>query len=90
MNGCVIDCDIAFGTTELERSGNRQSLTIDLVGKKPDRKRKNLIRLGIEKGQAYAWSRTKIEERNHECLIEQTLRVMGGWRVAQLERSGNR
>jgi hypothetical protein len=23
--------------------------------KKPDRKRKNLIRLGIEQGQAYAW-----------------------------------
>ena len=35
--------------------------------KKPDRKRKNLIRLGVEQGQAYAWSRTR----------------MGGWRVAQ-------
>lgn len=35
--------------------------------KKPERKRKNLIRLGIEKGQAYAWSRTR----------------MGGWAVAQ-------
>lgn len=35
--------------------------------KKPDRKRKNLIRLGISKGQAYAWSRTR----------------MGGWAVAQ-------
>ena len=35
--------------------------------KKPDRKRKNLIRLGIEIGQAYAWSRTR----------------MGGWAVAQ-------
>jgi len=35
--------------------------------KKPDRKRKNLIRLGIEQGQAYAWSRTR----------------MGGWAVAQ-------
>jgi group II intron reverse transcriptase/maturase len=35
--------------------------------KKADRKRKNLIRLGIEKGQAYAWSRTR----------------MGGWAVAQ-------
>ncbi|PWJ32681.1 group II intron reverse transcriptase/maturase [Sediminitomix flava] len=34
--------------------------------KKPERKRKNLIRLGIEKGQAYAWSRTR----------------MGGWAVA--------
>ena len=32
-----------------------------------DRKRKNLIRLGIEEGQAYAWSRTR----------------MGGWAVAQ-------
>ena len=35
--------------------------------KKPDRKRKNLIRLGIHPDQAYAWSRTR----------------MGGWRVAQ-------
>jgi len=35
--------------------------------KKPDRKRKNLIRLGINQDQAYAWSRTR----------------MGGWRVAQ-------
>ncbi|MBL4653329.1 MAG: group II intron reverse transcriptase/maturase [Flavobacteriales bacterium] len=34
--------------------------------KKPDRKRKNLIRLGIEQGMAYAWSRTR----------------MGGWAVA--------
>jgi len=35
--------------------------------KKPERKRKNLIRLGIPNGQAYAWSRTR----------------MGGWAVAQ-------
>lgn len=35
--------------------------------KKPERKRKNLIRLGINQDQAYAWSRTR----------------MGGWAVAQ-------
>jgi len=35
--------------------------------KKPERKRKNLIRLGIKPNQAYSWSRTR----------------MGGWRVAQ-------
>ena len=35
--------------------------------KKPDRKRKNLIQLGIHHGQAYTWSRTR----------------MGGWAVAQ-------
>jgi len=35
--------------------------------KKPERKRKNLIRLGIELGQAYAWSRSR----------------MGGWAIAQ-------
>jgi len=34
--------------------------------KKPERKRKNLIRLGLRYGQAYAWSRTR----------------MGGWAVA--------
>ena len=36
--------------------------------KKLERKRKNLIRLGVAQGQAYAWSRTR----------------MGGWAVAQL------
>lgn len=35
--------------------------------KKSERKRKNLIRLGVKHGQAYAWSRTR----------------MGGWAVAQ-------
>jgi len=35
--------------------------------KKPERKRKNLIRLGIPPGKAYAWRRTR----------------MGGWAVAQ-------
>ena len=35
--------------------------------KKLERKRKNLIRLGIEQGQAYAWSRSR----------------MGGWAIAQ-------
>ena len=35
--------------------------------KKPERKRKNLIRLGIDQHHAYAWSRTR----------------MGGWAVAQ-------
>jgi RNA-directed DNA polymerase len=35
--------------------------------KKPERKRKNLIRLGVKQGQAYSWSRTR----------------MGGWAVAQ-------
>ena len=35
--------------------------------KKIERKRKNLMRLGVDKHHAYAWSRTR----------------MGGWRVAQ-------
>jgi len=35
--------------------------------KKPERKRKNLIRLGVDMELAYAWSRTR----------------MGGWAVAQ-------
>ena len=35
--------------------------------KKPERKRKNLIRLGVNPDDAYAWSRTR----------------MGGWRTAQ-------
>lgn len=46
---------------------NRMRYCIWHDWKKPERKRKNFIRLGIEKGQAYAWSRTR----------------MGGWAVAQ-------
>ncbi len=46
---------------------NRLRYCIWADWKKPERKRKNLIRLGIEPGQAYAWSRTR----------------MGGWAVAQ-------
>jgi RNA-directed DNA polymerase len=53
-----------------ERDGwlrNRLRYCIWEDWKKPDRRRKNLIRLGIGNGQAYAWSRTR----------------MGGWAVAQ-------
>ena len=42
--------------------------------KKPDRKRKNLIRLGVPQGQAYSWSRTRL----------------GGWRLAQLREAISR
>jgi len=35
--------------------------------KKPDKKKRSLIRLGVEKGQAYVWSRSR----------------MGGWAIAQ-------
>ena len=35
--------------------------------KKPERKRKNLIRLGVDQDYAYAWSRTR----------------KGGWSIAQ-------
>ncbi len=35
--------------------------------KKPDKKRRSLIRLGVEQGQAYAWSQSR----------------MGGWAIAQ-------
>lgn len=46
---------------------NRLRYCIWTDWKKPERKRKNLMRLGIDYGHAYAWSRTR----------------MGGWRVAQ-------
>ena len=46
---------------------NRLRYCIWTDWKKLDRKRKNLIRLGISQSQAYAWSRTR----------------MGGWAVAQ-------
>ena len=46
---------------------NRLRYCIWTDWKKPDRKKKNLIRLGIDQGIAYAWSRTR----------------KGGWAVAQ-------
>lgn len=46
---------------------NRLRYCIWHFWKKPERKRKNLIRLGIDPEHAYAWSRTR----------------MGGWAVAQ-------
>lgn len=46
---------------------NRLRYCIWTDWKKPDKKRRSLIRLGVEAGMAYAWSRTR----------------MGGWRVAQ-------
>ncbi|WP_289053771.1 hypothetical protein [Carboxylicivirga marina] len=46
---------------------NRLRYCIWHYWKKPDKKRRSLIRLGIEQGQAYAWSRTR----------------MGGWAVAK-------
>jgi group II intron reverse transcriptase/maturase len=42
--------------------------------KKPERKRKNLIRLGVDQHHAYAWSRT--------CLPVRQARK-GGWAIAQ-------
>ena len=46
---------------------NRLRYCIWTDWKKPERKRKNLIRLGVEPGKAYAWSRSR----------------MGGWAIAQ-------
>jgi group II intron reverse transcriptase/maturase len=46
---------------------NRLRYCIWTDWKKPERKRKNLIRLGVDHNHAYAWSRTR----------------MGGWAVAQ-------
>jgi RNA-directed DNA polymerase len=42
-------------------------LVRQLTEKKPERKRKNLIRLGVDHEHAYAWSRSR----------------MGGWAIAQ-------
>lgn len=46
---------------------NRLRYCIWTYWKKPERKRKNLIRLGVDQDHAFAWSRTR----------------KGGWRVAQ-------
>jgi RNA-directed DNA polymerase len=42
-------------------------LVRQLTEKKPERKRKNLIRLGVDTEHAYSWSRSR----------------MGGWAIAQ-------
>ena len=42
------------------------------TGKKPERKRKNGIRLGVDQNHAYAWSRSR----------------KGGWAIAQSPRLG--
>jgi len=54
MDGFGIGCATAFGPESFRE-------------KKPERKRKNLIQLGVEQGMAYAWSRTR----------------KGGWAIAQ-------
>jgi RNA-directed DNA polymerase len=46
---------------------NRLRYCIWHFWKKPERKRKNLIRMGVDRDHAYSWSRTR----------------MGGWAVAQ-------
>ena len=89
--------EVQRGWIEYYRMANIQEKLKDLDGwirnrlryciwhhwKKPERKRKNLIRLGIDQEHAYSWSRTR----------------MGGWAVAQspilgttitLERLGKR
>ena len=48
-------------------SGIAYGPAFEMREKKSERKRKNLIRLGVEKGLAYAWSRSR----------------MGGWAIAQ-------
>jgi SAM-dependent methyltransferase len=69
---CFGDCPVDYASIKqklIEVDGwlrNRLRYCIWTDWKKPERKRKNLIRLGIPQGQAYAWSRTR----------------MGGWAVA--------
>ena len=60
--GCGIGCDIAFGRIDDQALRNHP---VDDFSDGPacgvvDRKRKNLIRLGVDSDHAYAWSRTRI------------------------------
>jgi len=68
--GCINSYRLANIYTKLKKVDewlrNRLRYCIWHDWKRPERKRKNLIRLGIEKGMAYAWSRTR----------------KGGWAVA--------
>ena len=54
-------------TNRIKRSESRTPYKKIFFVSKPERKRKNLIRLGVDQNHAYSWSRTR----------------MGGWAVAQ-------
>jgi len=64
INGWIESRKYANIKTKLEEMDgwirNRLRACIWHAWKKPERKRKNLIRLGVEPGQAYAWSRTNM------------------------------
>jgi hypothetical protein len=84
MVGCVTESGIAYGITGTDQREFMNTFeNNNKVNKKPERKRKNLIRLGVEQEMAYQWSRSR----------------MGGWAIAQspilgttitLERLGKR
>jgi len=60
--GYATDCGIASGKTGTERSELMSSFkNKQWANKKPERKRKNLIRLGVDHDHAYQWSRTRPE-----------------------------
>jgi hypothetical protein len=48
-------------------TGSGIAFGLDPREKKPEKKRRSLIRLGVEAGQVYAWSRSCNEERIQEC-----------------------
>jgi hypothetical protein len=69
MDGCATDYGIVYGTIE---GGALRKGSVNLFSERAslrvgERKRKNLIRLGVDPDHAYAWSRTR----------------KGGWRIAQ-------
>jgi len=67
-------------------SVNGETLRIWTDWKKPESKRKNLIRLGVPYGQAYAWKDRALKNNPVDCFSEwagMQGRRMGGWAVAQ-------
>jgi len=63
---------------------NRLRLCIWHHWKKPERKRKNLIRLGVPKGQAYGWSRS----RKGRWAIAQSPILVTTITLARLQKRG--
>ena len=68
MGGCVTGFATASGTTGTDQREFMNTNKINYrVNNKPNKKKRSLIRLGVEPGMAYAWSRSR----------------MGGWAIAQ-------
>ena len=73
MVGYEIGCDTVYGIKRSEsRTPLKNKIAVSKHWKKPNKRWRSFIRLGIKRGQAYSWSRSRL----------------GGWRIAQSPMMG--